>query len=114
MCEFHFPSGWGGYTYVTDLNGNRIICPHPLEDERIRKVLGEEASWELIQERTGFNSDCVCLECLTQFNLDLDRDPRICIKCRSGNVRTLNELIDQQCPKCKKGMIREIDTGIIS
>lgn len=34
-------------------------------------VLGRNATPDLIKERTGFNSHCVCLDCLHQFDADL-------------------------------------------
>ena len=118
--------------YVTDQNGERIACKHPGEKRILDSTLGENASDELIRQRTGFSSDCVCVDCLSQFRLDLKRDIRICEQCvsmaeqnprRGGwahyrpekgcNVKTVLELIDQPCPKCKEGKIRRIDTGTV-
>lgn len=130
-CGYSFPRGWGGYMYVIDGSGKRIICPHPAEMHTVSKVLGENASRELIMDKTGFNSDCVCLNCLHQFELDIGdyeiaeswryfygairrRDERRCLYCNSVEVRTVFELIDEPCPKCKEGKIEEIITGIIS
>lgn len=58
--------------YVIDRNGARIPCPHPAENSTIRKVLGDGAPGEVIRERIGFNSFCMCLNCLFQCDLDLD------------------------------------------
>jgi len=113
-CGFVLPSGWGGHTYVTDDCGNIIVCPHPSEMSTILEVLGDDASDDLIRQRTGFNSDCLCMDCLWQFYLDLQRDSHICPRCKSGNIRSLKELINQRCPKCKQGTIREIPTGIVT
>ena len=127
-CRFALPEGWGGYIYVIDDLGERIVCPHPAEDATIRQVLGDDESDEVIKERTGFNSHCVCLKCLRQFDLDLGdderanpwpqmcgaqfrRDERKCPHCESSRVRTAFEMIDQRCPKCKRGKIEMIDTG---
>jgi DNA-directed RNA polymerase subunit RPC12/RpoP len=30
-CGFSLTSGWGGYMYVMDQTGKRIVCPHPVE-----------------------------------------------------------------------------------
>jgi len=70
-CDFQLPTGSGYYLYVENNKGKRIPCPHPAERERVEKVLGKEASEELIFERIGFNSRCVCLDCLYQFEADL-------------------------------------------
>lgn len=71
-CGFSLPSGWGGYTYVLDENGARILCPHPAESETVSRVLGESVGYEAAAERVGFNSHCVCRSCLEQCDLDLD------------------------------------------
>ena len=94
------------------------------------EVLGKDPLPKLIRARTGFNSDCTCLDCLHQFQADLGdevanywrmwyranrkKDERNCPKCRSVNIRTTFELIGTPCPKCKDGIIWQIDTGRIS
>jgi len=131
-CGFSFPSGWGGYLYVIDNSGKRIVCPHPIELQTAYQVLGHDVAPEVFKERTGFNSDCVCLDCLKQFELDLgypekpmnsmryfyehtkERDKRECPYCKSSRVKAVLELIGEPCPKCKVGTIKEIYTGIIS
>jgi DNA-directed RNA polymerase subunit RPC12/RpoP len=110
-CGFQLPSGWGGYMYVTDQTGKRIVCPHPCEFATVYQVLGANAPRELIQQRTGFNSDCLCLDCLKEFNIDLKRDARACPHCNSNRIGSLQELVDGPCPKCKEGTIQEIVTG---
>nr|MDO8114645.1 hypothetical protein [Candidatus Sigynarchaeota archaeon] len=117
-CDFELPSGWGGYTYVVDAKGKRIVCPHPVELSIIEKVLGPDVSREERQRKTGFNSHCICMKCLKQFDADFNimesgepKDPRRCPKCKSVNVLTENELVGKTCPKCKKGTIQELSTG---
>lgn len=142
--------------YVERDDGERIPCGHPLEDHDILGVLrfsyreiglsvwsvselGEKGKWwwskkrksiyRLIRERTGFNSFCICLDCFSQFALDLgdeesewrsaygfcrEKDERICDKCLSKNVRTVFEMIGNICPKCNQGEIVEIVTGTLS
>lgn len=128
-CKFTLPSGWGGYMYVEDQKKRRVVCPHPCEQQTVLRVLGGDASEEVIKKRTGFNSDCVCLDCLNQFEADFSdengnpwrapywtkrkKDERICPKCGSDNVNTIWELIGSKCPKCKKGIIVEINTEIM-
>ncbi len=110
-CDFKLPSGWGGHMYVSDQAGNRIVCPHPAEYAKAYQVLGGDASWELIEQRTGFNSVCLCRDCLQIFHLDLKRDARTCLNCRSSRVASLEELVGGICPKCMIGTIQEIETG---
>ncbi len=130
-CEFSIPTSWGGHTYVIDDEGNRVVCPHPGEMYTIQKVLGPDITKDMIRDRTGFNSDCVCLDCLNFMELDLTsedrqfwyksmvvvsepRDERKCTKCGSENVKTADELVEDLCPNCKDGTIEKRDTGIVS
>ncbi len=120
----------------------RVTCPHPVEHETFARILGERAPKELVKNRTGFNSYCICFDCLHQFEADLRdekvnewrfwygfpsfkeafrspkppkmKDERKCPKCGSKNVKTVFELFWKPCPKCKEGMIVEIETGVIS
>jgi hypothetical protein len=111
-CGFSLPSGSGGHMYVTDYYGERIVCPHPNEFDKVREILGADAPSELIEQKTGFNSYCLCLDCLAEVTIDLARDARTCPKCKSGRVSSVIELVGASCPKCKVGTIQEIDTGI--
>lgn len=49
MCEFFLPRGWGGYMYVIDKHGERIVCPHPLEYHVVERIL-KESNPEIIPE----------------------------------------------------------------
>ncbi|MFC2008127.1 hypothetical protein ACFLT0_00340 [Chloroflexota bacterium] len=134
-CGLTLQQGWGYRFYVEDDKGDRIDCHHPSERRYVEQVLGENAPLELIRERTGFNSFCVCLDCLYQFQADLgesgwspyedltveigakvkqEKDKRECPQCNSVNVRTELELVGEACPKCKEGIIEETWTGRIS
>ena len=121
-CDFALPSGWGSYMYVIDDLGNRIVCPHPGEGFIVACVLGPDASRDLVKERTGHNSHCVCRACLCQFGADLicrhgddrGRDPRVCPQCGSEDVRTVEELVGRRCPKCKVGRIVSEWTGTVA
>ncbi|RKY86052.1 hypothetical protein DRQ09_06535 [candidate division KSB1 bacterium] len=129
-CGFHISIGWGGTMYVEDDNGNRIECMHPGEMSTVVKVLGKNLSMELIRKRTGFNSDCICLDCLNFFKADFGdeianpwrfyygatnkKDKRECPGCKSQNVKTVFEMIGQICPKCKDGVIKIFETGLIT
>ncbi|MFA5181455.1 MAG: hypothetical protein WC405_09070 [Syntrophales bacterium] len=105
---------------------------------RKRKVHFEEQRAQmdefksLIQSRAGYNSFCVCHDCLAHIELDLGdaeesdkswrkyyesllrKDERLCPHCGSRNVRTVMEMIGHICPHCKKGEVIEVDTGSIA
>jgi len=142
-CGFELPRGWGHHFYVEDNKGERITCPHPGEEFTVRQILGaSELVPAVVERRTGFNSHCICLDCLHQFKADLGesgwspyiditellkadpleykpklrdaKDRRECPQCKSKNVKTELEMVGQPCPKCKEGIIEEIWTGAIS
>lgn len=95
-------------------DGERVLCPHPGEMKRAREVIGEDASQEEIDRRTGFNTHCFCTHCDTQVDIDLDRDEKACPECGSNAVKTVDELVDKQCPICEDGTIVAEDTGAIA
>jgi len=118
----------------------RLPCPHPHETTYAEEVLGVHSSTEVFKLRTGFNSYVVCLDCLHLFEADLRdekvnewrflyerpslkealrgrpkmKDERKCPRCGSRNVKTVFEMIGERCPKCKTGVIKEIETGIMT
>jgi DNA-directed RNA polymerase subunit RPC12/RpoP len=110
-CNLSFPQGWGSYTYVKNSRGEKVVCPHPMEMDVVYEILGNDASDELIREMIGQNYDCLCLSCLSQFEMDVDKEPRSCPNCNSNQVSTVLELVDGVCPKCKGGTIIQKDTG---
>jgi hypothetical protein len=106
-CDFELPTGWGGYTYAVDDVGKRIVCPHPAEFRSIQEVTGLGYSEARDAGRTGFAQHCVCLDCVSQFDLDLERDAAVCSKCSSPKIKSLRELVGKPCPRCKVGLIEE-------
>ncbi|MHA1744801.1 MAG: hypothetical protein ACTSWW_02310 [Promethearchaeota archaeon] len=112
----------GGTCYVTDEKGKRIICPHPGEIFTITRVLKyrlEDLPTDpdfqaLLKERVGNLADCVCLDCINSFAIDLKRDPKNCSKCKSTNIIPVKDLNGKECPKCHNGIIHCHDTGMIS
>ncbi|OGF61374.1 MAG: hypothetical protein A2Y62_05735 [Candidatus Fischerbacteria bacterium RBG_13_37_8] len=129
-CDFSMNPGWGGYLYYEDENGERIPFSDTGDPDKIRDLLPDIPQMELIEERIGYNSYCVCLDCLKQFELDIGneednfdseryfyglvkkKDERKCPHCKSHNVKTSLELVGKKCPKCKEGTFREKWTKI--
>lgn len=113
-CEFEMPSGWGHHMYAITDEGKRLQCLHPGGMEQARQVIGEDASPDEINQRTGIVTYCFCLDCETQVDLDLDRDGKACPECQSNAIKTIDELVDEQCPVCAMGTIIAEDTGWIA
>jgi ribosomal protein S27AE len=141
-CKKSIHYGWGTYLYVVTPDGHRITCPHPGELFKIAEVLdltyeevsspGRKRWWwsrkrcddydltqQLIRERTGKHTFCVCRECKEPSYLDLGieqsrgpRDKWKCPRCGSQEIDTLSELIGKPCPLCGEGVIEEIVTGM--
>ena len=87
LCRFQIGRGWGGCLYIEDEQGVRVNCPHPSEDAAIRDVVRRDSRlrvgngewWEpdkvcevasVVYARLGFESDCVCGDCLHVFRAD--------------------------------------------
>lgn len=91
--------------------------------ERTRLIA--EQRGKLIEERTGYQTFCICFECKESCYLDVGcamegepisnpRDKRQCPTCGAENVKTLYEMIGEPCPLCGEGRIEEIVTGAMA
>jgi predicted Zn-ribbon and HTH transcriptional regulator len=117
-CGYILDESNGGYLYLQNDRGDRI----PLKDHGEREIIAQmlrmeeealhdcevlaasqEAMIELMEERVGYLSACVCIDCLGQFGLDLRKDALVCPHCRSEHIRTLLEMTGKRCPKCNTG-----------
>ena len=141
-CTLEFYAVWGGFAYVEGYDGKRVILNHPLENSIIERTLNipsgildslweEKPKWwwskerrrdyqkrldiyDTVKARRGLLSDCICLDCTQVQQLDLKKDEKKCRICSSLNVKSVRELLHSTCPKCKEGIIVEIETGVIS
>jgi len=93
--------------YAIDNMGERHPCLHPGEDMAIFKHTGLSYDEAKAAGRIGYMQHCVCMECLAQFDLDIDRDPLFCLNCSSSAIETAKNLLDKQCPSCRKGKIEK-------
>jgi hypothetical protein len=113
IFDFKLPNGWGGTAYVKDNEGDKIPCRHPLEQYTINRVLGFKRFFKSVRDkRIGFEYDCVCLDCLHQFGMDVDKEERKCEVCSSTNIKTVHELKLAPCPKCHQGIVKTKYIGI--
>jgi len=121
LCGFKLPAGRKGRFYVSNDAGERVPCAPSDESGTIARVLGideeiiSSCSWnpasrrapvDLMEERIGYLSPCVCPDCMAAFGLDLKRDPRICPQCGGGRVKTELEMAEGPCPRCGEGRIQ--------
>jgi len=109
-CSFEMPSGFGEYMYVVDDDGERHGLQHPCEGMQIRKILGEDASDELIEERTGYRAFYVCQVCGHAFEEERGEAEK-CPECGSEDVVSQNELVGEPCPRCEDGTFVDETTG---
>lgn len=100
--------------YAEADNGERITCPHPDERAKARQVIGEDATDEEVDARTGFNYYCICIDCVELFERDPQRDRLLCPNCGSTAIELLVELVDRLCPHCGAGDFVAEDTGAIA
>ena len=110
-CSFQMPSGFGEYRYIVTDDGERQTLQHPGEALQIRNVLGEDASDELIEERTGYVAFYACRDCAEVFELDREAE-KVCPECSSSDVVTEWDLVDESCPKCGDGTFVQETTGV--
>lgn len=104
-CEFQFPTGWGSYVYAIDARGARIVCPHPGEVRSVQEITGMSYEDAKLAGRVGAARYAVCLACLHQFDIDLEKDERRCPKCATSEIQTALEAVGQLCPACNVGTI---------
>ena len=125
-CGFSLTLAGEGYFYVTDDRGERIRYGADDGANTIASVLAldeevlgactwhpraREVPVDLLEERIGYISPCVCLDCLSFFGLDLKRDQRKCPACGSVSVRTEIEAAKGACPRCGSGEIKVSTDG---
>ena len=111
-CDLTLPSGAGGYMYVLNAVGERVVCSHPGEWDTIEQVTGLD--WYAARQKglLGHVSYCLCFECTHQLEIDVDRDVKQCPQCKSLHVRTANACLGGQCPRCHEGLMVEEPIGV--
>ncbi len=120
-CGFTLDESNGGYLYLKNDNGVRVPLKDKKELETIARILlNEEFSprsddsilsqemIDIMEDRVGYMSACVCINCLNQFGLDLRKDAIECPHCQSGQVKTFLATLSKPCPKCESGCMDKI------
>lgn len=110
-CEFAMLTRVGEYRYVITDDDDRETLQHPGEELQILNVLGEDASDELLEQRTGYRAYYVCRGCGHAFEAERDHEPD-CSECDSSDVTTQNELVGDPCPHCEEGTFVTETKGI--
>ena len=90
-CDFEMPSGWGGYIYVIDFFGARVICEHPGEGRKVLQVTGFSITEAEQKGLVGKISYCICLNCLAQFLIKMRRLAKYAVLVKSFPRNNLSE-----------------------
>ena len=121
ICGFVLDEANGGYLYLTNNSGVRIPLKDKDERDTIARMLfAEDAIFQneseechqlvdTMEDRVGYLSACICMNCLDQFGLDLRKDTIECPHCKSDHVRTFLEMTNKRCPKCQSGYMDKLD-----
>ena len=102
-----------GGMYVTDNEGERIVCMHPLESWTVDDVLGKECSAALRAERIGRFHYWYCFACRQESIYDMERDKLGCRHCGSANGVRKRDLGGTPCPNCTTGKLEISDSGFV-
>ena len=121
ICGFTLDESNGGYLYVKNDNGVKVPLKDRHEQEAIARILlNEEFSLcpddenlsqetiDILEERVGYMSACLCMNCLDQFGLDLRKDEIECPRCQSDRVETFLAMLYKPCPRCQSGQLDHI------
>jgi hypothetical protein len=114
VCGVLYDRGMGGVQYVTNDQGERVICPHPIESFIIDGILGKHPSRYLMKQRTGMLRRWLCLSCLATCRLDFDRDDHRCAHCGSPDGKPVVDMLGKPCRTCRTGIIAAKPTGLVA
>lgn len=104
-CDHLYTSFYGATRYIFDNNGNKVVCGSHTHIDTYQAVLGDSYTDEMLQSRLGFSYPMVCEKCCHEFQLDKERENKICPSCHSLAVRDIYELVGAECPFCKSGRV---------
>lgn len=102
-----------GGMFVSDDDGKRIICQHPLESWTVDEVLGIDATQESRASRIGHFHYWLCLGCQQESIVDQEHDTLNCTHCGSLHGGFFRDLGGHPCPNCTSGQIVIIDSGLV-
>ena len=112
MCDLYF-SNIPKIGHV-DENGTPRILTYPngtraLNDEILARL---PDNFFLMKEFWSLE-EYFCLRCYTKSEL-VSGEERVCLQCKSPDIKTGNEIMDQKCPACGVGHVRlNPPTGIV-
>ena len=100
-CDIEFEIWSDRNAYYLNENGEKVYVYHPSND---------------IALATGYDQDHLCMSCGEVFPID-SKDPiDKCPKCSSTNLQEMDQfdLLEKDCPYCKKGTFELKRAGAIS
>jgi hypothetical protein len=104
-CGVVFGKGTPGGEYAVDHAGMRVWLSDMPGEKEVQQITGMSWPEAIRADRLGFQHHCVCLSCGVAFDLDLERDRKVCQTCQSLDVRSLVTAGGRPCPKCQAGTI---------
>ena len=102
-CGYGLSPGLDGQNYAVATDGARVTTGEHPSSAMVQKITGLDYWSAYGAGRTGYLSQCLCLDCLETQELDLERDRKRCTRCDSERVYSRRGLAGAPCPKCERG-----------
>jgi hypothetical protein len=114
-CDFQVSPTGGGYMYVFDTGGDRVICPHPQEFATVERITG--MSWAAASEKglVHYAIQALCLQCAELFDAEYKRNQPLDARCPrygAADARSVRDSAGTRCPRCREGTLRRDDVSV--
>ncbi len=104
-CRLHF-SGMSQHCYLNEAN-EPVLSMRPTGSRPLYEEIKQRLPADFFKPgEFYFLWDAFCIDCFHMSQL-LSGEPHCCLKCGSKNVKSIEQLKDKTCPKCKIGVIRQ-------
>lgn len=121
-CGFTLIAGSGGVApYIKKQKGflrklfglgeKKVFLQDPPTGKRSKNFGDKELPDLIEEERVGHYAAYLCLSCLNIFDLDSSSEKK-CKHCKSTLVKSVFEMMGENCPKCGVGTIKDTMIGI--
>ncbi len=104
-CGLHF-SSTSQHCYLNEAN-EPVLSMRPMGSRPLYEEIRQRLPADFFKQgEFYFLREELCTDCF-QMSQRLSGEPHSCLKCGSQNVKSVEQLKDKICPKCKIGMIRQ-------